>query len=51
MTVPRRYVNRQFRFQPDELAALKARSEKLGISEAELVRRAVRLYLGLRPEP
>jgi hypothetical protein len=46
-SVPRRYKNRQFRFLPEELEALKARAEADNVSEAEIVRLALRTYLGL----
>jgi hypothetical protein len=45
----RRYTNRQFRFLPEELAALKQRAEADGLSEAEVMRKALRAYLGLPP--
>jgi hypothetical protein len=47
-SVTRRYKNRQFRFLPEELNALKQRAEADGLSEAEVLRKALRAYLGLR---
>jgi hypothetical protein len=46
-SVTTRYKNRQFRFHPDELAALKSRAKADQVSEAEVVRRALRAYLNL----
>lgn len=46
-TLASRKVPRYFYLRPDELEALKARAERDGLSHSEVVRRALRAYLGL----
>ncbi|KHK99788.1 hypothetical protein LK09_00045 [Microbacterium mangrovi] len=39
------------RLRPDEEAALKAESERTGLSQQAILRRAIDEYLGLAPKP
>lgn len=46
-SVTTRYKNRQFRFLPEELEALRVRAKADRTSEAEVMRKALRAYLSL----
>lgn len=46
-SVSARLIPRYFRVRADELEAIKAKARELGISDAEVVRLAVRAYLAL----
>jgi hypothetical protein len=48
-SVPRRLIPRYFYLRPDEFAALKQRAEQDETSHSEIVRQALRAYLGLPP--
>jgi hypothetical protein len=47
----RKMVPRYFYLRPDEIAALKQRAEQDNLTQSEIVRRALRAYLGLREQP